>query len=163
MNGLFLCYRSVLLYTIAPACYCVGVTFAKRIQQRHKKQLCKNMDTLPPELVVIIATAAPGLFITCSACVALLDDQHVKYDAMIANGYSVTISKCHISWGKNGKFHRANGPAYELIGKNWIKEWYINGKLHRIGGPAVETEHFRQHYENGQPTYVKHIDSSSSQ
>jgi hypothetical protein len=39
-------------------------------------------------------------------------------------------------WLQYGKFHRANGPAIELI--NGRKEWYINGKLHRLDGPAIE-------------------------
>lgn len=37
---------------------------------------------------------------------------------------------------KEGKFHRTDGPAIELL--NGSKFWYLNGKLHRVDGPAVE-------------------------
>jgi len=45
-------------------------------------------------------------------------------------------------WYKEGKRHRLNGPAIELINRYktlfGYKMWYKEGKLHRIGGPAVE-------------------------
>jgi len=41
-----------------------------------------------------------------------------------------------IAWFKNGKIHRTDGPAFELI--NGSKEWWLNGKHHRTDGPAIE-------------------------
>jgi hypothetical protein len=39
-------------------------------------------------------------------------------------------------WFKEGKYHREDGPAIELI--NGEKYWYKNGLYHREDGPAVE-------------------------
>jgi hypothetical protein len=39
-------------------------------------------------------------------------------------------------WYKDGKLHRIDGPARELINGN--KYWLQHGKLHRLDGPAVE-------------------------
>ena len=36
----------------------------------------------------------------------------------------------------NDKWHREDGPAFELI--DGYKAWYIDGKLHREDGPAIE-------------------------
>ena len=40
------------------------------------------------------------------------------------------------AWYQNGKLHRIDGPAEELM--NGYKAWYQNGKLHRLDGPAIE-------------------------
>lgn len=60
------------------------------------------MNSIPIEVVGIIASMAPGLFVVCSAYAALLDNQHTKYDAMIACGYSIKVTKNYIIWFKNG-------------------------------------------------------------
>ena len=39
-------------------------------------------------------------------------------------------------WYLNGKLHRLDGPAVELL--TGTKRWYLNGKHHREDGPAVE-------------------------
>jgi hypothetical protein len=39
-------------------------------------------------------------------------------------------------WYLNGKLHRDDGPAVELLGGS--KVWYKNGSLHRENGPAIE-------------------------
>jgi hypothetical protein len=39
-------------------------------------------------------------------------------------------------WVKDGRLHRLDGPAIELI--NGSKIWYIEGKRHRVDGPAYE-------------------------
>ena len=39
-------------------------------------------------------------------------------------------------YNKDGKLHRADGPAIEY--PSGSKEWYLNGKLHRTDGPAAE-------------------------
>ena len=41
-----------------------------------------------------------------------------------------------IAWFKNGKCHREDGPAVELV--NGSKYWYKHGKRHREDGPAIE-------------------------
>ena len=38
-------------------------------------------------------------------------------------------------WYLNGKYHREDGPACELV--NGDKWWCLNDKLHRIDGPAI--------------------------
>lgn len=43
-------------------------------------------------------------------------------------------------WLINGKFHRADGPAYSsyyISGHPITMSWYIDGKYHRLDGPAV--------------------------
>ena len=39
-------------------------------------------------------------------------------------------------WYLNGKLHRTDGPAIELV--NGSKIWYLNGERHRTDGPAIE-------------------------
>jgi len=41
-----------------------------------------------------------------------------------------------IAWYKNGKYHREDGPAVELV--NGSKAWYLKGVRHREDGPAIE-------------------------
>lgn len=102
------------------------------------------MDTLPTELIPAIAAGAPVVFLLCRRFVALLEDQHVKYDTMIASGISVLISSRQITWLKNHVTHRCGGPAREIIRIPNCevygivrKMWYKNGELHREDGPAV--------------------------
>jgi hypothetical protein len=49
-----------------------------------------------------------------------------------------------IEWFKNGKLHRKDGPALEII--NGKKHWCKNGELHRKDGPAVEFPDGYQEY-----------------
>jgi len=49
-----------------------------------------------------------------------------------------------LSYYKEGKLHREDGPAIEHL--NGKKEWWVNGELHREEGPAVE-------YPNGDKIY----------
>jgi hypothetical protein len=49
-------------------------------------------------------------------------------------------------WYKNGKLHRDDGPAMELV--NGDKEWYKDGKCHRNNGPAVEEDGDKFWYKN---------------
>lgn len=37
-------------------------------------------------------------------------------------------------WYKNGKLHRLDGPAIDLVPEQ--QEWYKDGERHRVGGPA---------------------------
>lgn len=48
----------------------------------------------------------------------------------------------HFEWYKNGKQHRANGPA--IVYPNGTKEWWYKGLLHRLDGPAVEQANGRK-------------------
>lgn len=52
-----------------------------------------------------------------------------------------------ISYTKNGKYHREDGPAWEniLTGR---KDWFINDKRHRIGGPAISEPGYEAYYQN---------------
>ena len=64
-------------------------------------------------------------------------------------------------WYKNGKYHREDGPALELV--NGDKYWCKEGKIHREDGPAIEyaignKEWYKEgirHRENGPA--VEHI------
>ena len=47
-------------------------------------------------------------------------------------------------WFKEGKYHREDGPAVELI--NGEKYWYKNGLYHREDGPAVELISGQKHW-----------------
>jgi hypothetical protein len=49
--------------------------------------------------------------------------------------YKVTVSNIKTEWRQNGKLHREDGPAVELI--TGYKRWYQNGFLHREDGPAI--------------------------
>lgn len=97
------------------------------------------MGTIPTDVIPLIAAGAPVIFLTCRRFAALLQCPHVKYDTMIAVGYDIIISKNGITWLKNGRFHRCDGPTHEgdWIGNGYITIWYKNGDRHRIGGPAV--------------------------
>lgn len=69
-----------------------------------------------------------------------------------------------ISYLKDGKLHREDGPA--LIWKNGKHfKYYINGVLHRIDGPASVSKHVTEYRVNGSlhredgPAYIKHKDN----
>lgn len=42
----------------------------------------------------------------------------------------------HICWYKDGRLHREDGPAVEML--DGTKHWWVDGKRHRLDGPAVE-------------------------
>ena len=48
----------------------------------------------------------------------------------------IIINKETVTYYKNGKIHREDGPAVEY--RDGTKEWWLNGNLHREDGPAVE-------------------------
>jgi len=54
------------------------------------------------------------------------------------NGPAVEESGEYKSWYKEGKLHREDGPAVEH--SNGDEFWYKEGKRHRVDGPAVELE-----------------------
>ncbi len=56
---------------------------------------------------------------------------------------NITEESCIFIFYKNGKRHRANGPA--VIG-NKAQEWWFEGKLHREDGPAVTTKSGNETY-----------------
>jgi hypothetical protein len=58
-----------------------------------------------------------------------------RCDYMIRFGYRVEITRDHIKWTLNGKYHRTDGPA--IIHANGTQWWCINDKLHRTDGPAI--------------------------
>lgn len=48
----------------------------------------------------------------------------------------IIINKETVTYYKNGKIHREDGPAIEW--RNGNKHWCLNGCLHRTDGPAIE-------------------------
>lgn len=64
----------------------------------------------------------------------------------IKNGRYVN-EEGEISWYKNDKFHREDGPAIEW--NNVAKAWYVNGFVHREDGPAME-------WANGRKDWYQH-------
>jgi len=55
----------------------------------------------------------------------------------MANNNGLIVSKYGTKhWYRDGKLHRADGPAIEL--SDGTKAWYIDDKLHRVDGPAIE-------------------------
>ena len=55
-----------------------------------------------------------------------------------------------IAWFKNGKYHREDGPAVELV--KGSKYWCKHGKYHREDGPAIEwADGSKCWYLNGVP------------
>ena len=55
-------------------------------------------------------------------------------DNMKKNG--IIINKETVTYYKNGKIHREDGPAIEW--RNGNRHWYLNDCLHRTDGPAIE-------------------------
>lgn len=76
--------------------------------------------------------------------------------------------KRKLSWFKNGKLHREDGPAESIanISEKWFfngllhrddgpaetgdgAKWFHHGELHRVGGPALITDHKMVWYLHG--------------
>ncbi len=92
------------------------------------------MDTLPIELIRLIASpAVPSLLLTCSHYLSLLTPCD-RYDHMINIGYTIEVYADETFWEKNGLLHNQYGPAW--IDNDAI-EYYIHGYAHRDDGPAV--------------------------
>ena len=55
------------------------------------------------------------------------------------------------NWGTvyylNGKRHREDGPAMELISGDYL--WFFNGKLHRLDGPAIKRSTIIEYWIEG--------------
>jgi hypothetical protein len=64
------------------------------------------------------------------------DDTFQVLEIEIEDGdpYIASLSDGTKMYYKDGKLHRANGPA--VIKADGREEWYLNGELHRIDGPA---------------------------
>jgi len=119
-----------------------------------------HMDLMPTDIIPAIAAGAPAVFLTCRRFAALLDNQHIKYDTMIASGYSISITRCDISWTKNDNYHRLDGPACEHCCSPSVtkcvycrygphKMWFKNGRRHREGGPAYIGNDLSIWYKDG--------------
>lgn len=96
------------------------------------------MDTLPVELLHEIASNDIEAYRTMLAVPLFARSLNpgIITDYKIHFGYSVRIKKATTEWYKDGKLHRADGPAIESpLGD---KEWLINGVHHRVDGPAIE-------------------------
>lgn len=52
----------------------------------------------------------------------------------VCDGPAVIYQDGDMSWYKNDKRHRTDGPA---MYKDGNKYWYVEGKLHRTDGPAI--------------------------
>lgn len=68
------------------------------------------------------------------------------FDDMMIERYNITICNIggNISWFKNDKRHRLDGPAVEDTDGD--KEWWQNGKRHRLDGPAIERGNGNKYY-----------------
>ncbi len=93
------------------------------------------MDTLPLELIRLIASpASPALLLTCSRYLPLLTPCD-RYDHLINIGYTIEVSSEVTEWMKHNRTHRNGGPA--LIYTDGNEEWYQHDKIHRDDEPAV--------------------------
>jgi hypothetical protein len=105
---------------------------------------------LPIELYHVIAGQSPEVYRAMLALpvFARSIDVSARYDYMIMFGHSVLVNANAVVWLKDGKQHRADGPAVETV--NGMCIWYVNGKLHRTDGPAIESpDGSRTWYVNG--------------
>lgn len=61
------------------------------------------------------------------------------WDALMAQGCTVEITRNMITWFKNGKYHRGGGlPAMIYYSNDCTSYgWFINGEMHREDGPAA--------------------------
>lgn len=66
-------------------------------------------------------------------------DGHVHSVEMDEDGVEYLMDgEGNKSYGKDGKLHRENAPAY--ISATGHTEWWLNGKMHREDGPAFELD-----------------------
>jgi hypothetical protein len=117
------------------------------------------MDSLPLELLDVIACAGGYRGLLCLR--RFTDSLNIsrRTDFMIGLGYSVKINREGIAWKHNGKYHRTDGPAIEY--SDGTTYWHVRGKRHRIDGPAVEyPDGSKYWYVNGvyQHTVDEHVD-----
>ena len=69
------------------------------------------------------------------------------------NGPAIAWKDGHTEWRLNDKLHRADGPA--IIMADGTEFWLLKGKLHREDGPAIiRTSGYKAWYKNGE--FVKH-------
>lgn len=84
------------------------------------------MESLPIEVLHVIAATSEDAYRALLAVPRLARsiDVSAKYDYMILFGYRVDIGRGDITWTKNGKWHRTDGPAYEnSVG---VTSWWVN-------------------------------------
>jgi hypothetical protein len=109
------------------------------------------MDTIPVELVTIIATDSFELFITLLQVPTIGQRLCEWYPQMTARGKFITYkidSDCKKSY-LNNRLHSFNDqPAAEY--ENGNKYWYRHGKRHRRNLPAIEwCNGYKQWYWKG--------------
>lgn len=63
----------------------------------------------------------------------VVKNEHNQYHN--ENGHAVEWVSGAKEWYANGKLHRVDGPARELLDRS---EWCLDGVKHRVDGPAVE-------------------------
>ena len=140
--------------------------------------LVVTMDTLPIELVTIIATDTFELFTTLLRVNTIGQRLCAEYPQLVAKekficevkefGYKHTylnnqlhsfndqpaiVYTNHQKWYRYGELHRGNDlPA--IIYKNGRKCWFWNGQRHRGGNlPAVEDKHAKEWHIHGKFIY----------
>ena len=67
------------------------------------------------------------------------------------DGPAIIRSNRYQAWYKNDQRHRDDGPA--VIYADGNEAWYKNGQRHRDNGPAVKTDKYKLWYKNG--VYIK--------
>ena len=88
----------------------------------------------------------------CKGIKTLLRDAGIDgWDALIAQGCDIKITRDTIIWTKHGK-HNSIRDIPAVVGKGYRK-WYQNGVLHRYTGPAlINTAAMSSYwYKNGIP------------
>ena len=146
-----------------------------QLENKFEYQLAtNNMDTLPVELLTVIATDTFELFTTLLRVNTIGTRLCEEYPQLIAKEKFIrigTINDCTRTylnnklhsfndqpacvngikwWYRYGKIHRAELPA--IIYPNGDKRWYWNGERHRENAPAVEyASGAKFWYWNGQP------------
>lgn len=69
------------------------------------------------------------------------------WDAIVAQGYSIKITKDSIDWYRNGKSHSIRDIHAQVYPN--CRRWCRNGVFHRDGGPAVIYTDGLSWYQNG--------------
>lgn len=132
---------------------------------------CKYMDTLPDELLHIVADFGAYYGLVCSyKRYAMLITPAVKLERLAAAGVEVVTSAELTEWKMYGYTHRVDGPAHihcdgELCWYRWglphrvggpahiwpdgSVEWLQYGRHHREDGPAVEFQNFEAWFYRG--------------
>ncbi len=115
-----------------------------------------SLDVLPAELLHIIASCGQDIYCTLVKSYprfARLITAEIRLEYMTKFGFDYYISAKSTRWTRNGKLHRADGPA--IMWTDGDCEYYINDERHRTDGPATiwKTIGCVVYYIRGKPPY----------